>query len=69
MERLTRHIDKYPCRVINCSVEDWIENLTGVSIYNWKSDKSICDDCPFEKYINHLAKLEDEFERYEDDGK
>lgn len=65
MKRLTRHIDEYPCRIIDCSVEDWIEDLTGVIVYN----KGVCDQCPFEKYINRLAELEDETERMEDDGK
>lgn len=69
MKRLTRHIDKYPCRIKDCSAENWIEDVTGVSFYDWNSDESLCANCPFEEYMNRLAELEDEFERYEDDGK
>ena len=66
MRRLTRHIDDYPCRIANCLAEDWIEDLTGVIVYNWEE---ACSQCPFEKYINRLAELEDEAERMEDDRK
>ena len=69
MERLTRHMDEYSCRIKNCSAENWVENLTGLSIYNWKSDRNICDECPFEEHINRLAEFEDETERMEDDLK
>lgn len=69
MKRLTKHIDEYPCRIANCLAEDWIENLTGVTVYNWKSDEDVCNQCPFKKYINRLAEFEDETERMEDDGK
>ena len=69
MKRLTKHVDKYPCRIIDCLAESWIEDLTGVAAYNWKSDEGVCNQCPFEKYINRLAELEDEAERMEDDGK
>ena len=68
--RLTRKKDTFECRIgrEDCTVEDWIENLTGLSIYKWKSD-DVCDICPFEKYINRLATLEDEIENVEDDLK
>ena len=68
--RLTRKKDDFKCRVGkgDCTVEDWIENLTGLSIYNWESD-DFCEICPFEKYINRLADFEDEAEKMEDDLK
>ena len=49
--------------------EKWIEELTGVTNYNWASGGSACDMCPFEKYINRLAEYEDEEELMEDDRK
>lgn len=70
MKRMTRHIDKYPCRIGEpCPAEEWIEELTGVTNYNWASGGSACDMCPFEKYINRLAEYEDEEELMEDDRK
>lgn len=60
--RLTREKDEYECRIASCLVEDWIEEITGITIYNWKSDKNVCDNCPFEKYINKLAEFEDKEE-------
>lgn len=65
--RLTRVKDEYPCRIKECEAEDWIEELTGCSAYNF--DGTICDNCPFEKYINKLAECEDEKEKSEDDLK
>lgn len=65
MKRLTRHIDDYPCRIgENCPAEEWMYDL-----YGYYSNKEACDMCPFEKYINRLAELEDEEEKIEDDGK
>lgn len=71
MARFTRTKDKYPCRIADgCPAEDWIEEVTGVSIYDWsRRDISPCSDCPFEKYINRLAEYEDEAENMEDDRK
>lgn len=67
-ERLTRHIDKFPCRIKNgCPAESWIEKITSTSSYNW--DEFMCENCPFEKYINKLAEYEDKEERMEDDLK
>lgn len=68
-ERLTRHYDEWPCRIANgCPAEAWIIGLTGVSTADWAGDY-VCDTCPFEKFINRLAELEDEKEFSEDDLK
>ena len=47
--------------------EDWIEDLTDIMRSHWGEE--ICENCPFEKYINRLAELEDEAELMEDDRK
>lgn len=65
--RLTRVKDQYPCRVKDCDAEEWIEELTGCSSYSF--DGTICDNCPFEKYINKLAEYEDIANKLEDDCK
>ena len=58
MKRMTRTLDKYPCRIINCRAEEWIENIVNHSLpYG-----VVCDNCPFEAYINKLAEFEDEKE-------
>lgn len=63
MVRLTRKKDQYPCRIADgCPGDIWIEEHGGDS-------DGICEDCPFEKYINALAKYEDVAENLEDDGK
>ena len=67
MRRLTRKPDKWPCRIGECLAEDWIEDLTGIMRSHWGEE--ICEHCPFEKYINRLAELEDEAELMEDDRK
>lgn len=60
MSRLTRKKDQYPCRIANsCPAEEWIEENTGA----YCSD--ICENCPFEKYINTLAMYEDMMEQAE----
>lgn len=65
MERLTRAKDNFPCRLAStCYAEDWIEKTTGVTSYNWNSDFSECDYCPFEEIINHLGTLEDYLEKH-----
>lgn len=66
--RLTRPRDSYPCRAKYCQAEDWIVDITGVSVIDWKQDY-ICDSCPFEELINKLAEYEDNAERMEDDLK
>lgn len=67
-ERLTRRIDKIPCRIKNgCPAEPWIEKITSTNSYNW--DEFMCENCPFEKYINKLAEYEDKEEIMEDDLK
>lgn len=59
-ERLTRPFDEWPCRIAGgCPAEVWIIGLTGISTANWAADY-ICNTCPFEKFINRLAELEDE---------
>ena len=67
MKRLTRKPDKWPCRIGECLAEDWIEDLTDIMRSHWGEE--ICEHCPFEKYINRLAELEDEAELMEDDRK
>ena len=67
MGRLTRKPDKWPCRIRECLAEDWIEDLTNIMRSHWGEE--ICEHCPFEKYINCLAELEDEAEFMEDDRK
>ena len=67
-ERLTRQKDNFPCRFKGgCPAEEWIKNITDVHYSDWKED--VCDNCPFEKYINKLAEYEDMEERIEDDLK
>ena len=67
MRRLTRQKDEWPCRLAGgCPAEGWIEDL-GYNLDEMEGD--ICNDCPFEKYINKLAEYEDEKERMEDDLK
>ena len=72
MERMTRTKDKYECRFLGgCPAEVWIEMVSGLDYTHWSC--SPCDCCPFEKYINRLAEMEDKMEeiekRLEDDGK
>lgn len=72
MKRLTRpfNADNYRCKIAGgCLAEDWIEEVSGVNYYNWQSEFKVCDNCPFEKYINALSRLEDEAELMENDGK
>lgn len=64
MKRMTDNNKNHVCRIDKCMAEDWMFDLYG----NY-SDKFVCDNCPFEKYINHLAELEDEKELFEDDLK
>lgn len=66
MERLTRHLDNYPCRVNRCKAEEWMESIYGECV---DFDADICEDCPFESYINKLAEYEDMAEQMEDDLK
>lgn len=64
-ERYTRHIDKFPCRLkIECEAEEWMRK-----IYGHYTEEDFCTTCPFMKIINHLAELEDENERLDDDRK
>lgn len=64
MERYTRHIDKFECRIENCGAEDWIKDVTGF----WP-DNDFCESCPFMEALNQLAKYEDIAECLEDDLK
>lgn len=66
-ERLTRHADKYPCRIKECTAGEWIEKISETNAFDWY--KSECEGCPFEKYINKLAEYEDKEEMMEDDLK
>lgn len=53
--RLTRVKDDYECRVSGgCSAEDWMFDF-----YGEYPEGDICESCPFEKYINKLAEIED----------
>ena len=65
MERLTRReIEEfYPCRIKQCYAEEWMREIYG------EYPLDTCGNCPFEKYINRLAELEDETEKMEDDCK
>ena len=64
-ERLTRHKDNYPCRLKDCYAEDWMNNLYG----SYPVTEDCCNACPFMDIVNHLAELEDMFERMDDDRK
>lgn len=57
MKRLTRSLDKYDCRINGCVAEGWMEEVTGVNVFNFK--KPVCENCPFMEYINRLAFFED----------
>lgn len=64
--RMTRKKDKYPCRMAGgCPADDWMYKLFG----KYPAANDMCQYCPFQKYINHLADLEDELEMWEDDRK
>ena len=63
MNRLTKVKDKYPCRIKECYAEEWMAEITGINFNKWESDKNLCDNCPFEKYINRLGEVEDMMER------
>ncbi len=59
MVRLTRVKDQYPCRIAGgCPAESWIESLG----YDLDKMGEMCNNCPFEKYINKLAEYEDYLE-------
>ena len=66
MKRMTNKSKDYECRIDECMAEEWM-----LKLYEDYSDyeKFFCDDCPFEKYINRLAELEDKIEQEEDDLK
>ena len=68
MKRLTRAKDQYECRIAGgCPAEDWIEDIIDYKPHKWAEEP--CDNCPFEKYINRLAEMEDMEELMEDDKK
>lgn len=72
MERLTRPLDNFPCRLAKgCTAEDWMEDVTGYTVFDWKTKKgeNICTHCPFEKIINRLGFYEDLEEMMGDDLK
>ena len=65
MSRMTRRKDGWECRVAGgCPAEEWMYDL-----YGKYSEGEFCKTCPFEKYINRLAELEDLEEEIEDDRK
>lgn len=57
MKRLTRKKDEYPCRAMKCVAEEWMMESTGKY-----PSCNVCENCPFEKYINALAAYEDKKE-------
>lgn len=63
-ERTTRIKDDWPCRINKCVAEEWMRDL-----YGEYPDDSVCENCPFENIVNHLAELEDYLETMEDDRK
>lgn len=63
-ERMTRVKDNWPCRINGCLAEEWMRDL-----YEEYPDESVCENCPFEEIVNHLAELEDYLETMEDDRK
>lgn len=69
MKRLTRRKDSFECRFLGgCPADTWMMSVTKTNSVTW-GENNPCDACPFEKYINRLAELEDEMEKAEDDGK
>lgn len=53
MARLTQKSKAWPCRMLNCPAEYWMEELYG----EYPSDQ--CNECPFMTLINKLADYED----------
>ena len=58
MERLTRPLDEYECRIKDCNAEDWMKTL-----YGEYTTKVVCDGCPFMAIVNHLGSIEDYLEK------
>lgn len=58
MDRMTRTLDNFPCRIKNCPMENYLIDEFDIPTENY----SICDNCPFEKIVNKLAELEDKEE-------
>ena len=56
--RLTRKKDEYECRITDCHAEEWMKEL-----YGDFPPESLCDNCPFEIFINKLAEFEDKEEK------
>ena len=57
MKFYTRPKDNYECRFNACTIEEWIEELTG---FEYLEDVNICEHCPFMEAINKLGEYEDE---------
>ena len=55
----------HPCH-INCTADRWMHTLYGHPPLNYDM---VCDICPFRKYLEKLAELEDLQENKIDDGK
>ena len=55
--RLTRKKDEYECRIANCNAEEWMNKL-----YGDFPPENLCDNCPFESFVNKLAEFEDKEE-------
>ena len=67
MNRLTRPLDQWPCRLAKaCTAEEWFyDHLDLGDSFNG----DLCEDCPFMEIINRLGFYEDLFEKSSDDGK
>lgn len=68
VKRLTQRTFCFPCKMNNCTAEEWISEVTGVKIEDIDC-KIMCNSCPFMKYINRLAEYEDREILMEDDLK
>lgn len=65
-KRLTQSATRFPCRMNGCTAEEWMSEVTGVEIEDIDC-KTMCNSCPFIKYINRLAEYEDREILMEDD--
>ena len=54
-KRMTRKEAQDGCRIDKCFAEYWMYELYS----NNYPDYPVCKNCPFKKYINRLAELED----------
>ena len=65
MTRIMHKINsKQECKIDHCAAEEWMYEY-----YGTYPKKDICLTCPFMKYINRLATIEDEIKLMENDCK